>query len=75
VYLPEVFGLVEEEVVSVGLCEEVGGQGQEEVLPEEAVGLGDAELFEEGHHVVLLGQLIDCEAAYCASYMLTPLKM
>ena len=72
---PQAFCLVEEEVVGVAHGEEVGQEGQGEVLSEEAMGVQHAEFVEEGQHVVLLGQLVNREAGSLAGYMLRVLKM
>lgn len=52
---PQSVGLVEEVEVCVSHCEEVGQEGQCEVLSEQSVGLEHAEFAEEGQDDVLFG--------------------
>lgn len=59
-HLPEFFCLIEESVVSVCSCEDVGEESQPDVLSKKSMSFEErAEFSQYGHDVVLFGALVD----------------
>ena len=59
---PQLVSLVEEEIVGICFSKEVRNECQDQILPEEPMGLEHAEFLEEGKDDVLPGHIEQSKA-------------